>query len=78
MKCYRYEPSNDTWSVSGSFNYVHRLPAFTYHDELGLVILGGDYYHHASASYNNGSDQVESTIDGETIKVLSYIIYNSW
>ena len=71
LKCYRYVPSNDTWMLSGSMNYIHKLPAFTFHNDLGLVILGGAYYGTRDRHAKNGSEQVESTIDGETMQVCT-------
>ena len=55
-KCYRYYPSNDTWLQSGSLKYDQH-EGFTFYHDLGIVMASDDR-------------QVESTIDGETIKVL--------
>ena len=68
MECYRYEPSNDTWSVSGSLSYMHKDGAFTHHKDLGLVILGS-YHYDNRKPYTNGSKIVENTMDGKTIQV---------
>ena len=62
LECYRYQPINDTWAVSGTLAYSHKHPGFTYHKELGLVISGD--------SDGNGTNKVEHTLDGQTIQVL--------
>ena len=61
LDCYRYQPANDTWAVSGTLAYLHQFASFTYHKELGLVISGGK---------GNGSHKVEHTLNGYTIQVI--------
>ena len=65
LECFRYQPANDTWVVSGTLAYSHHYPGFTYHKELGLVMSGGD-----NGGNGNGSTKVEHTLDGQTIKVF--------
>ena len=62
MECYTYQPADDTWVVSATLRYTHKYPGFTFHDELGLVIIGD--------KGGNGSVKVEHTQDGKTIQVL--------
>ena len=61
IECYRYQPANNTWAVSGTMAYSHDESAFTYHEQLGLVISG--------ANRGTGTTKVEHTLNGKTIQV---------
>ena len=69
MECFTYQPANGTWVVSATLAYSHWNPGFTFHDELGLVIIGD-----RSGPNWAGSEalKVEHTQDGQTIQVMNY------
>ena len=62
-ECFRYVPTNDTWVVSGMLQHKHIRPGYTYHNEFGLVITGGNNHRiNMTNIFNNLTIQVSTCI----------------